>query len=276
MKTFLLSLSLLITLNIFSSNNKNEDFLILHTQEKDLNSDFYKLYNFIKDFYKKWNIQHEMNVEVSLKVSKKLISNKRYLIAIQPRYLNIPEQIDELVSILSNKDIRDQAKLCLENQENLYIGTELINKKRRFKVYYEDVVNAAAKSFEWEEDAPSKVLKRSYKAVKNYQNYLNKILSKSQLQAFGKIKKFLNLDFLVALKKTPTKESLCFKFKPNVKVEDVKDLIINLTSQINKNSKEIVEILNRIKDVNVYWLVLEKDEVNIYARVIDWRNDYAW
>lgn len=280
-KIIFFNILLLITNNSYSQiepdkNLQNLNFIKSFSQEKD--SEFYKLYNFFKDFFVSWEIKTPLNVELSAKVSSKGINSKRYDVQIHKDYLKKNNaQIDHILSFIPDKTVKLKIKDYItkdpDNGSFMY-GIDFKNSNPNYKVYYNFLygrkVGIVIDSYEWGNDKDKQITRRTYKDIQNYEDLLNKILSIKQKQAFNKLKKFLNLSF-VLIKNDDGKDKLLeFKFNDNVKIQDIKKELLDFLNSYYSNTQDLNNFLTNFEKIGISWIAFGKSEVTIYIRLQKW------
>jgi len=246
------------------------------SDQKDESSGFYNLYNFIQDFFKKYDITYPLNIEFSAKISNQGFNNQRYVISIPKTYLNNSyktKKLDEITNFIPSEYVKSKIKelISAHNVGSLIYAVDFFKGQNKYKVYFDFPVisQKGITSFEWQEGKPGFVI-RDYKPIdsKTFENYLDQVLYNNQRGKFENLRSFLDFNKLL-LKEEGDKESLCIKFKQNTLVKDVKKQLRDLAKGY-RDSKKFYLFLDRISDLQISWLHLQRGEIGIYTRLNDW------
>ncbi len=265
----------LVIININSNDieKQNIEFLKLNTGEKDINSNFYDVYNFVRKLFKKWGINKPLEVTGSIKISDKGINNKRYEV-LTPfiKYLNLNEkQINELLSFIPDDTVKETIKNQLINETGgLIYAVDAFNKKKykTFADLPEKLPNQINKivGYEWLEEDKKNIVKRTHTSIKNYKDYIKKYLvCDEQKSTFNELAKFIVLNKNL-LRNDKNKESIYFGFKNNVLVKNIKDILLKLTAHF-RNIQNLSSLLDQIGNYRIYWIQLEDNAITIYTKL---------
>ncbi len=115
---------------------------------------------------------------------------------------------------------------------------------------------------------------RSYVSFPRYRGFLERLLSERQLAAFKAMRPMLE-EGETMKKLTPDHNSLCFKFKPGIKIAEAKKYITELVRGLaNKvgviDRKKFESILASIKEYTISWLTIGPEEITVYYRKQPW------
>lgn len=260
-------------------NSRNLKFLISFSGEKDQKSDFYKLYNFFKDFFVQWKIQIPMNIEVSAKFSTNGINSKRYVIQLQKEFLqkDNPKQIEDMLLLVPNQDIRNALSKYLKDKDNygaFGYGEDFQNTNQRFKVYYNNLYGRESDfiidSYEWDQKDKSQILRRIYKDINNFEIYIDEFLTKDKKNSFQDLKKFINFKLILLKKYGNNNQSLELKFKDGLRIMDIKSKLIPFLKSYYDDSEKLNKFLYKNRFAYISWLHLGKNEASIYLRIRKW------
>ncbi len=236
------------------------------------------LQQFVTDFYKKWAIQEPINIEYSVKFSPQGINSDRYVVQIPQSYLDVTnnKQLDDLVAFIPSLNIQQQMKNDLKQHDvgALLYAVEGAGDTRRYKTYFDfGKEQGTIHSYEWRGN-DAQFTPRDYVLYPRYKGLLETMLSRIQLLGFRALRPFLD-ESATMWKKGGTHNTLCFKFKPDIKVSDVKKYITELVRSIANKSGAIKRqtfelIMSSIKQYPISWISISPGEITIYYRKEPW------
>lgn len=235
-----------------------------------------ELQNFITTFFKKWDIQHPLNEEFSIKFGCHEIHPHRYIICIPRSYVDFSsrEQIEELFAFIGEKpEVKNRIKKYLLEEADGWIGyaIDFSDPRNLKKKAYFDFGKNSGKgidSYEWQA-GDHRIARRVYTNLAEHETYLPRLLSQHQRAVFNRMKAYLNFEKTL-LKQHKDTHSLCFAFKNDVLVSEVKSFLFDLMKGFGNNTREVEDIFCQIGDYKITWVYIQKEEVTIYYRKHDW------
>lgn len=235
-----------------------------------------ELQNFIVTFFKKWDIQHPLNEEFSIKFGCREIHPHRYIICIPRSYIDLSrkEQIEDLFTFIAEKpEVKDRIKKYLLEETTGWVGYAIDfsdPKNLKKKAYFDFGKNSGRgiDSYEWQA-GDSRVARRVYTNLNEYEIYLPRLLSNHQIKVFNRMKQYLNFEKTL-LKQHKDTHSLCFACKNNVLVSEVKSYLCDLMKGFGSSKKDLEDIFCRIGNYRITWIYIQTEEVTIYYRKKDW------